>query len=360
MISVAGKNVARSCACHGSGDRLRGRALATFFLALLAPTSGLRADPIEDFYRGRTLQIEVGTGPGGGYDANARLVASHIGEFIPGHPRIVVGNLPGGGGIRAANALFNTLPRDGSVIGTFSNAMITAPLLGAGQALFKPEQFGWIGSASREDGICIATQSAQIHSWSDVQSREIIVGATGPGTTTYMYPTMLRNLFGAKFKLVAGYTDSEQIAFALDHGEVQSVCQTYSSLKVDHSDWFSSGFVTPFLALGFGRLTDFPQLPSATEFAKDEREQQILKTILAPTAAGRPFVAPPGVESDRLHALQKAFTDMTKDPSYVAAAQGERMDVQPASGNDLTQLVQQIYTLPQDVLKETRRVVQDN
>src|SRR3954454_11672705 len=124
--------------------------------------SGVAAQTAADFYRGKTLEIDVGTGLGGGYDANARLVARHLGRFLPGNPAIVVNNLPGGGGIRAANTLFNRSAHDGTVIGTFSNAMITEPLLGSGQSLFDPTKFTWIGSTSREDGICVVTQSSGI------------------------------------------------------------------------------------------------------------------------------------------------------------------------------------------------------
>src|SRR5215475_10871427 len=124
--------------------------IAAWVLAvLLAAGTGVAsraADSVADFYRGRTVELDVGTGVGGGYDANARLIARHLGRFIPGNPAIVVNNLPGGGGIRAANTLYNRSSRDGLVIGTFSNAMITEPLLGAGQAMFEPDRFIWIGS----------------------------------------------------------------------------------------------------------------------------------------------------------------------------------------------------------------------
>src|ERR1700692_4215818 len=133
--------------------------MAAFSAGLCGP---VLADPVADFYRGRTIEIDVGTGAGGGYDANARLVARHLGRLLPGKPTIIVNNLPGGGGIRAANALFNKSTRDGSVLGTFSNAMITEPMLGGGQALFDPAKFTWIGSASREDGLCLATRSSGV------------------------------------------------------------------------------------------------------------------------------------------------------------------------------------------------------
>src|SRR3954452_6957721 len=154
-------------------------ALAWALTAIIVTGSGQRglaADAIADFYRGKTIELNVGTGVGGGYDANARLVARHLGRFLAGNPTIVVNNLPGGGGIRAANILYNRSARDGSVIATFSNAMITEPMLGSGQSMFEPARFTWIGSASREDGICVAMPSSGITSWNDLLQKELIVG----------------------------------------------------------------------------------------------------------------------------------------------------------------------------------------
>jgi tripartite-type tricarboxylate transporter receptor subunit TctC len=328
----------------------------TFASAVGLGGSGL-ADPVADFYRGRTIEIEVGTGPGGGYDANARLVARHLEHLLPGKPTIIVDNLPGGGGIRAANTLFNKSARDGSVLGTFSNAMITEPLLGDGQALFDPPKFAWIGSASREDGLCLATRSSGVATWSDLLQKEIIVGTAAPGTTTYMYPLMLRNLFGARFKLVSGYPDGGQIALAVERDEVQAICQTYSSLKIGHPNWLPDQIVQPLITLGFSRIPDLPDIPSVMDLAKTDEQRQVLKVVLAPTLAGRPFVAPPGVPADRLAALRDAFDAMTRDPAFLAEARRLQMDVQPATGIEIEALVKDIYALPKPVIASTRRVV---
>jgi tripartite-type tricarboxylate transporter receptor subunit TctC len=333
-------------------NKLARRSLLAMIMILL-PARNPGAQTVADFYRGKTVEIDVGTGVGGGYDANARLVARHLGRFLPGNPAIVVNNLPGGGGIRAANTLFNRATRDGTIIGTFSNAMITEPLLGSGQSLFDPTKFTWIGSASREDGICVATQSSGVTSWSDLLQKELIVGTTAPGTTTYMYPTMLRNLFGARFKLVSGYPDGGQIALAVQRNEVQAICQTYSSIKVGRPDWLRDRFVTPLIALGLGRLRELPDLTSVMEFARDAEQQQILKVILTPNLAGRPFMAPPGIPTDRAQALRDAFDAMTKDANYLEEAQRLRMDIEPASGREIEALVKEIYALPESVIART-------
>jgi tripartite-type tricarboxylate transporter receptor subunit TctC len=230
----------------------------------------------------------------------------------------------GGGGIRAANILYNKSNRDGSVIATFSNAMISEPLLGNGQAMFAPNDFGWIGSATREDGLCIAARSSGVTSWNELQRKELLVGTTAPGTTTYMYPAMLRNMFGAKFKLVSGYPDSSQIILALQRDEVRAICQTYSSLKVGHRDWLRDHTVYPIISLGLSRIPDLPAVESASELAGNFEQEEILKVVLAPTLAGRPFVLPPGVPPGRADALRKAFITMTRDADFVAEAEKAR------------------------------------
>jgi tripartite-type tricarboxylate transporter receptor subunit TctC len=325
---------------------------------LVAAWAGpVAAESVVDFYRGRTVEIVVGTGAGGGYDANARLVARYLERLLPGNPTVVVDNLPGGGGIRAANTLFNKAAADGSVLGTFSNAMITEPLLGSGGALFDPAKFTWIGSATREEGFCIDTSSSGVGSWNDLLRKEVVVGTTAPGTTTYMYPVMLQNLFGARFRLVSGYADGAQIALAIERNEVQSVCQTYSSVKIGHPDWLRDGIVRPIVALGLRRIADLPDLPSVMEFAKTDVQRQVLKVVLAPTVAGRPFLAPPGIPPDRAAALRAAFDAMTRDPGFLKEAHKLRMDIEPVTGAEIENLVKEIYALPKSVVETTRRVV---
>lgn len=320
-------------------------------------TGSAMAKSVADFYHGKTVEIDVGTGVGGGYDANARFVAKYLGRFIPGNPTIVVNNMPGGGGIRAANFLFHAARRDGSVIGTFSNAMITEPLLGTGQAKFQPSKFTWIGSVTHEDGICVARRSSGVTSWADLLHHELVVGTAAPGTTTYMFPVVLKNMFGAKFKLVSGYPDGAQIELALERGEIQGICQSYSTEKVKHPDWLRDHLVQPLIALGFGRLHDFPDLPSVMELAKTAQQKQILKVVLAPTLAGRPFLAPPGIPANRAEALQKAFAAMTKDGSFLQEARRRKIDVDPVSAQQMETLVKEIYALPADVIAATKRVV---
>ena len=331
-----------------------------FAFALVAALSCARAETPAEFYRGKTVEISVGTGAGGGYDANARLVARHLGRFIPGNPKIIVSNVPGGGGITAANKLFNVSPRDGLAIGTFSNALLTLPLLNPGAARFQPEQFTWIGSVSREDGVCITSKSSAVTTWTDLQIKELIVGTTAPGTTTHLYAALLRNLFGAKFRLVSGYPDGSSIVLAFERGEVQALCQTYSSLNVLHPEWLPERKVNPVVVIGLDPIKALDGVPALLDFTSSERERDIVRILLAPTAAGRPFAAPPGIPPERAEALQQAFLKMSADPEFLADAGQARIDVQAMGGEDIATLLRTISKTDTKVIDDVRKVITSN
>jgi tripartite-type tricarboxylate transporter receptor subunit TctC len=338
-----------------------GRCLGTVVgLALcsqLLPAGVARAEEAGDFYHGRTIELVVSSGAGGGYDLNARLLARHMGRFVPGDPTIVVNNMPGAGGIRASNYLYNVAPRDGSVIATFSNAMITEPLLGTEAVKFDPAKLSWIGSITSEDATCVAWKTAAVKSWDDLLKHKLIVGTMAPGTTTYVFPMLLKNLFGAQFELVSGYPDSSAAILALEHGEVQSICQTYSSLRSLHAQWFKDGQIVPLVLLGLKRNPDLPDVPAVTELATSDEQKRVLTVILAPTLAGRPFFAPPGVPQDRLAALRAAFDSTMKDAAFLEEAAHLKLEVKPASGQEIETLIGQIYATPPALIAKARAIV---
>lgn len=316
------------------------------------------AQDVAEFYRSKTVEISVGTGPGGGYDANARLVARHIGRFIPGAPRIIVANVPGGGGITAANKLFNVSPRDGLSIGTFSNALLTLPLLNPGATRFEPAKFTWIGSLSREDGVCITARGSNVANWRDLQDKEVIAGTTAPGTTTHLYAALLLNLFSAKIKIISGYPDGSSVVLAFTRGEVQALCQTYSSLNVLHPEWLQQRQVNPVATMGLNRIPALPDIPSLMEFTRSDRERDIVRILLAPTAAGRPFAAPPGIPADRAKALQAAFKHMSEDAEFLADATQARIEVQTMDGTAISGLLDELSKTDPAVLDQVRKVIE--
>lgn len=335
-----------------------GLAGAGMALVMMSPVPAALAQPVAEFYRGKTIEWIVGSGAGGGYDLYARLLARRIGEHIPGKPTAIVKNLAGGGGIRAANLLYNVSPRDGSTIGTVSNAMITAPLIGGGDAAkFDPSKFTWIGSAASEDGICAAWHTAEVKSWNDLLQKKLLVGTAAPGTTTYTYPVALRNMFQAKFELITGYPDASQVALAIERGEVQAICQTYSSLNAQRPQWIKERQVNVLVALGLQRNPALSNVPSVMELAKSEEQKQMLQVILASNFAGRPVFAPPEIPADRTEALRKAFDAVVKDAALIEDAKKQRLDIEPARGAEVEKLVKSVYATPPAVIAKVKEIV---
>lgn len=315
------------------------------------------AQSVADFYHGRNMDLIVGSGAGGGYDLYARLLARRMGEYIPGKPNLIVKNMAGGGGIRAGNLLYNVSPRDGSTIGTFSNAMITAPLIGSEATKFDPSKLTWIGSAASENSVCVAWKTADVKSWGDLADKKLIVGTAAPGTTTYTFPVMLRNMFDAKFELITGYPDASQAALAIERSEVQGICQTYSSLRAQRPQWFSDKDINVLISIALQRIPDLPDVPSVMELAKSDEQKQMLKVILAPNFAGRPLFAPPEIPTDRRDALRQAFDQVVKDPALIEDAKKQRLEIAPSSGKDVEDLVNSVYATPTTMVEKVKQVV---
>ena len=330
------------------------RALAVI-LSMIAISA--RADDIADFYRGRTLDIVVGTGPGGGYDANARLFARHVGRHIPGNPTVIVNNMPGGGGIVATNWLYNVAPKTGSTVGTFSNAMLTQPLFGADSVKFDSTKLAWLGSISREDGVCVVSRASGVKTYDEFRRRNSVVGTTAPGTTTHLFPTLLNKLFDVPMRFVTGYADGSSIVLALERGEVEAICQTWSSLKIAHPNLIPNGVAAPILAIGLAPNPELTGLPAVTDLARDDEQREILKIILAPTIAGRPFAAPPGVPSERLAALRAAFAATLRDPTFIEDAKRLRVEISPFQGAEMDALMRDIFTASPKLIERVRTLL---
>jgi tripartite-type tricarboxylate transporter receptor subunit TctC len=315
------------------------------------------AETVAQFYQGRSVDFVVGSGAGGGYDIYARLLARRMGEHIPGKPALIVKNVVGGGGIRASNLLYNVSPRDGSVIATVSRAMITAPALGVDSAKFDASKFTWLGNLTGEDSVCVAWHTAPVKTWDDLKKTKLIVGTAAPGTSTYTFPALLKNMFGAKFDLVTGYPDASQTVLALERGEVQSICQTYSTIKATHPTWIKDGTVNVLVVVGLRRNAELPNVPAAAEFATSKEQQQIIKVILGPELIGRPVFAPPAVPADRVAALREAFMATMKDPAFLADAERQKLEIDPTRGAEIQELVTDILSAPPEMMAKAQAML---
>lgn len=331
------------------------------FAALLLGTllaTPLAADPVADFYRGKHVSLYVGSDAGGGYDNYSRLVSRHLGRFIPGNPDLIVQNMPGGGGIRVTNNLYNIAAKDGTAIGLVQRAILTMPLLDARNPAvhYDPLKFRWLGSLNTETGLIIVSSAAPQKEMKDLFEQELVVGSSNP-TTEYM-PLFLNNVLGTKFKIISGYRSSNDVYLALDRGEVQGrVSNGWAGDQGVLKPWIETNKVRLLAQLSTAKSSLFPNVPLIIDFARTERERQAMELILSAQLWGRPFVMPPGVPDERFQAMRKAFAEMAKDAEFLADARKAGIDVDIVTGDAIDGLLRRIYATPPDIVELVRKAV---
>jgi tripartite-type tricarboxylate transporter receptor subunit TctC len=323
--------------------------LATLALALGICASA-HADPIADFYRGRSISLILSAGAGGGYASYAQAFAPYFSAHIPGNPNIVIQNMPGGGGIRAMLYLNSVAPKDGTTLGLVHSSVPFAPLYGTKSANFDPRAMNWIGSIDASTGICVSWHTSGIATWQDVLAKPFTVGSTGAGSQMETMPLMLDNLFSTKIKVIAGYVGGNDIYLAMERGEVQGRCGgLISSIRSTRSDWFPQKKVNVPIQIARTRNPIFPDVPAISEFAKDDRTRKILQLVLAPLEMDRPILAPPGVPAERVAALRTAFHAAMNDPAFITRAEKESLEIGEVSGTDVAQILNDAFALPPDI-----------
>jgi tripartite-type tricarboxylate transporter receptor subunit TctC len=326
-------------------------------IALLLPQP-TRAQPVADFYRGKTVTLTVGYSAGGGYDTYARILAHHMGRHIPGQPTIVVQNAPGAGSMRAANMIYNVAPKDGTAFGMFGRGIALEPLIGTSPAQFEATKFLWLGSGTEEAAVVVIRAEKSIKTWADMLTKPFTVGGEGTGSDPDVYALMLKNVFGVKLRLISGYPGTTEMALAVERGEVDGRASwSWSSLKSLKPDWIAQKKINIPVQLNLHKSPDLPDVPLIGDFAKSERERQILKLVLSRQTMGRPFMAPPGLPTDRAAALRTAFDQTMKDPAFIAEARARGQEVNPVSGQEIEALLTELYATPKDVVEETKRAI---
>ena len=337
---------------------MRRAVVLSLFALVLAVPQAARAQSPAEFYRGKTLTLIVGYSPGGGYDTYSRILARHLGKHIPGNPTIVVQNMPGAGSLKLANNLYNVAPKDGSTIGIFSRGMAMEPLIGGTNVQFDSSKFTWLGSGTNETSVFVTWHASPVKTWNDILTKDFTVGGEGSGSDPDTYALLLKNAFGAKLRLITGYPGTAEIAIALERGEVDSRASwSWSSLKTLKPDWIAQKKVNLPVQLNLTRGADLQDVPLITEFAKNDRQRQMLKLILSRQEMARPYAAPPGIPDDRKAALRKAFDSAWADPELLTEMKARGQEVNPVSGAALDKLIAELYATPKDVVEETRRAI---
>lgn len=330
---------------------LRHHALALVGLAALGAPAA--ADPVRDFYAGRTVNLIISTGAGGGQDTNARLVARHMTRHIPGQPAIVPRNMPGAGHVQATNFMYNQAPRDGSHIGAILPSFILYRLIDGRGAQYDPARFNWIGSSDVDNMNVYVWSTTPVKSVEDARRVEVLMGGTGVGSYTVLFPTLMNNLLGTKFKVVPGYKSTNEIHLAMERGEVQGRAGNFfSSLRSSNPDWLRDGRIVLLAQIGERRDPEFKDLPLLQELTSDPEAQQIMRLFSAEIAMGRAFLTTPDVPEDRLAALRAAFEATMKDPAFMAEAKTAGIDVRPLGAAELSSIARNIAETPKALIEK--------
>jgi tripartite-type tricarboxylate transporter receptor subunit TctC len=332
------------------------RALAYAATVSLALAAGLPLPTqADDYYRGKTLRIIVGTPTGGGYDSYARLVGRHLANFIPGKPSVVVANMPGASGTKAATYLYGIAPKDGTVIAIFNKSMPAYQVMGHAGAQFRTEEMAWIGSVSQTADVVAVWHATGIRSIADARRREVVIGADSTGGTMSAYPSLLNATLGTRFKIVIGYSGGPAVDLAMEKGEVDGRgSNPWSSYKATRPNWVRDGLIVPLVQVGVAREAELPHVPLLTDLAETDEHRAMFHFVSAPVMMERPFAGPPGMAREPLAILRRAFTQMVRDPAFLAEAARLNLDVDPHTGEEVARTVADIVATPPAIVQKVK------
>ena len=330
-------------------DKIAKRVLAGALLAGVAALTAKGPAQAADYYAGKTLTIVIGADVGGGYDAAGRLMARFIGKYLPGAPTLVVENMPAGGSIAAANYLYNAAPRDGTFIGLMQRNVLTAKMSSPDVVKYDLGQFHWLGTLTRETGLVIASSTAPVKTTEDLFHKELIVGGT-IGTDTDITGRLLNALIGTKLKIVNGYKGNNDVLLAMDKDEVQGMAdESWSNLKVVRKDAITSGKLDLLLQNALQKSSDLPNVALAMDYAHNDLDRKTLELYFGQKVVARPVLTPPGVPPEQLKLLRAAFDAMAKDPEFLEAADKANLEMDPASGRAVDEVVDLLAHTPPEV-----------
>jgi tripartite-type tricarboxylate transporter receptor subunit TctC len=317
----------------------------------LAGSSALAADPVAEFYNGKSIAFLIGFGPGGGYDSYARVLARHLGKHIPGRPTVVPQNMPGAGGLAAANFLYNVAPADGLTLAAFGPFNALEPLFGNARARFDPTRFTWIGKMDVDAGACGARRDAGIEKLSDLQRKEVPFGSSGRGSTTTQQVLALKNMLNAKVKIVQGYKGSADITLAMRRGEVGAMCGiAASNVLVQLADDVKNGNIRIFIQFGRTNAPEFGNAENIYDLLSTNEEKQIADVIFRPNEIGKPIACSPGIPSDRARALRDAFAATVNDPAFLDEMKKLNLPIKAATGEEVAQMFTSLYATPRRLI----------
>lgn len=328
--------------------------------ALAVPTTlgaPALADPVADFYKGRTVTILVPSGSGGLNALYARTVGDRLGKHIPGQPNIIYQYMPGGGGVKGTNYCYNVAPKDGSFICEPLNPLGLAQLLRPKGIKYDAAKFHYIGNASMQNGSFAVWHTVPVKSLMDARNTEVIFAGTGKGSESFYDPAIVNNLFGTKFKVVMGFKGGGALDLSLERGETFGRAGPLLSWSVRKPHWLKDGKIRILAQVGVKRMPGYKDVPLLSDFAKTDEQRQIIGLISSRAAIGRPFVVPPGTPADRVAALRQAFVATMKDPAFQADAKKRKIWTEWTTGEEVERVVAKMMETPKKLVTKTRAVL---
>jgi tripartite-type tricarboxylate transporter receptor subunit TctC len=340
-------------------DRYLPRLVLAAIVLVALPTIDARATGVEAFYKGRSISLVIGYSAGSGYDLYARALGRFIGRYIPGNPAVIPQNMPGAGSIKATMYMQNVAARDGSVIATVGRSVPLEPLLG--EAQFDGRHFTWLGSIASNSSLCVSWHTSAIRTWQDALTKPFALAGEGSGSDPDNFARILKNLFGAKVRLVTGYPGGTEMNLAIERGEVDGRCGwSWDSIKSTRPNWLRDRKINLLAVFSLQKAPDIPDdVPLVSNLAATDEQRQILRLHLAGQALGRPFFTSPGVPPERKSALREAFAATMQDPDFIAEINKLGLEVNPASGAEIDRLLADIYATPKSIIEKAKQAVRN-
>jgi tripartite-type tricarboxylate transporter receptor subunit TctC len=332
--------------------RIISSAAAVVLLAGL--NSQASAQTPEQFYAGKNIDFVIGYPTGGANDVWARVIARHIGKHIPGKPNVIPKNQPGAGSFLAVNTVYSVSPKDGTVLAIGAPTIALDEKLGTQGVRFKTAELGWIGRSDALINIVFTWQTSKVKTFADAQKYESTLSGTGAGSTVSIYPTVMNNVYGTKFKIIMGYKGSAEAQLAVERGEVEGHSTAWTAVKVAHPDWRPSKKISILAQFALAPHPDLKDVPTAVSLARNDEERQIVSAIVAAADIGLAFFTTPGVPADRLAALRRAFDATMKDKDFLDEVEKLKLTASPMKGEDLQQLISKVTSLSPTMLEKVR------
>lgn len=331
--------------------------VAALLLSSFAVAGSASAQSVADFYKNKKVRVIVGFGSGGGYSKYCFLLLRYLPKRVPGNPTMTCQFMSGGGGVKAANYMYNAGPRDGSALGMLSDFMTVAQLLDPKKIKYDARKFTYLGVMVPANPVLMAWHTAPVKSLAALQKHQLVVGVVGKLGMDGINTSILNRFLGTHLKQVMGYKGTGPIAIAMEKGEVQASMSSWVSWKSRAMPWIKSGKIIPIVQVGLKKASDLPNVPLMVDFAKNEQDRRLLEFISGGGPFGRSLIAPPGVPKYLVTGLRKAFDQVMADPAFRAEAKKRNIEIDPATGAEIQPVVEKILSTPPSIVKRAQQAL---